>query len=99
VSACQRGRQYAKAYSICATSSCMAFSANHRFWENCEDAHGGLSCRLTFELSGPLRCCAPDSRRKMGRKPLRLVASVTCRWRSPLTEGLGLVRRETGGML
>jgi hypothetical protein len=25
----------------------------------------------------------------MGRKPLRLMASVTCRWASPLNEGLG----------
>jgi hypothetical protein len=25
----------------------------------------------------------------MGRKPLRLMASVPCRWASPLNEGLG----------
>jgi hypothetical protein len=29
----------------------------------------------------------------MGRKPLHLMASVTCRWASPLNEGLGFTLR------
>jgi hypothetical protein len=33
----------------------------------------------------------------MGRKPLRLMASVTCRWASPLNEGLGITSCRTSG--
>jgi hypothetical protein len=32
-----------------------------------------------------------DSKCKMGRKALHLMASVPCRWASPLNEGLGLI--------
>jgi hypothetical protein len=34
---------------------------------------------------------------KWGRRPLRLMASVPCRWASPLNEGLGLARASSEG--
>jgi hypothetical protein len=58
-----------------------------------DDARYALHlCCLTFELRGSPTAWRAGQLAQNGPQALRLMASVPCRWASPLNEGLGRTR-------
>jgi hypothetical protein len=51
-------------------------------------------CGLTFELRGSPAVWRTGQQAQNGPQALRLMASVPCRWASPLNEGLGVAGRD-----